>query len=170
MKFLLALLPLLFLVGCSSPQTTWRVDEWGPAQTDAPALQGFRPSAFALPDKIEGDVKPGDKAKWDVTWPASLRDEFNKEFNEEAGELGVSARAGSGTHDLRVTLTLLDVGAPYGQRVMVGDALLTRQDGTLVARLHAHHTCTRGWTAEPATQARDLGRDFARWLKSTQKE
>lgn len=165
MKAVFALLPFLFLVGCSGAQKTWRVEEWGTARDDAQRIGALEVEPLPLPARIEGDVEPGDADKWAVAWPVELQRAFVAELNEEASERGLHTRAGeAGGHKLRIVLTLLDVGAPYGTRIMAGEAFLTRQDGVLVAKLHLHHTDNRMFTPNADGQAKKVAIDFARWL------
>lgn len=169
MKIIFAILPLLFLVGCGHIQHGWQLDAWGPAEADVRDLGAVEIKNVEMPKRILGDKEPGEEAVWLRTWPVVAADELADGLSREAEDLGLGARGTrkTGPHVLALVIDSLGVGgSAYSNGQLSGRAVLTRQDGTVVATLFTSWAEGRGM-GEPDIEYwfDHLGMQFARWLK-----
>jgi hypothetical protein len=152
MKFMLAILPLLFLVGCSSRQHCWRIE-----QGSVPAIARLDVEPAIMPAHIGGDRSLLEEAEWKASWPDLFAKECKAGFDEEA-----RLREGE-SFTLEFTIDAISVGgSAWSNGLVSGRARILRRDGSVAAVLAASWAEGRGHFEPAATWFRHMGMQLAR--------
>lgn len=168
MKKLLTIILAGVLAGCSTVETKLELEEWGPARDELRNTARFQVEDLQLPDRVDGDLEPEDRAEIATRWPRWGAEELAEGMSDE----DVPAGTDDGQLRVRVTIDTLDVGdggkrywGSGGASLVIGTLELVDKKDRLAARLRFRHQNWRDNTG--LAYPHDmwvLGRKVAYWI------
>lgn len=169
MKIVLTLVFAALLAGCAGVETKLELEDWGPARDELLNTARFQVEDLQLPDRVDGDLEPEDRAEISTRWPRWGAEELAQGMSDE----DVPAGTDGGRLRVRTTIETLDVGRGGGRywgtggaSLVIGTIELVDEKDQLAARLRFRHQNLRDSTG--LAFPRDcwqLGRKLAFWIE-----